>query len=148
MLHWEWPVMPGSINLSHSSLRYPHGINSAEGQEDGKGCLHNICRWTADLWCTGRIPKYASEFQQIGKKSRTAKHFKHSEVMHWFTMPASFSLLCRVASVDDYKENILKWVIQLKTEIWSVSKQRFNKKTTHLYQSDSFENAQMCQASH
>lgn len=47
-------------------------------------------------------------FQQIRKKSRTAKHFKYSEVMHWFTMPASFSLLCRVASVDDYKENILK----------------------------------------
>lgn len=42
--HWEWPVMPGSVNLSHASQRYPHGINGAEGQEDGKGCLRSIWR--------------------------------------------------------------------------------------------------------
>lgn len=46
-LHWECPVMPGPVvNLSHARQRYPQAdsINGAEGQEDGKGCLHNICR--------------------------------------------------------------------------------------------------------
>lgn len=44
ILHWEWPVI--SVNLSHARQRYPHAdsINGAEGQEDGKGCLHNIRR--------------------------------------------------------------------------------------------------------
>lgn len=28
--------------------------------------------------------------------------------MHWFTMPTSFSLWCKVVSVDEYKDNIFQ----------------------------------------
>lgn len=45
-LHRKWPVMPGSVNLSHARQTYPHAdrINGAGGQGDVQGCLHNICR--------------------------------------------------------------------------------------------------------
>lgn len=49
--------------------------------------------------------------------------------------------------MDDYKENI--FLINSNTVKRSdLLPNRFKRKTTHLYNSDSFENAQMCQASH
>lgn len=69
MLHWEWPMMPGSANLSYASQRYPHGINGAESQEDGNGYLQTASRFVMYR----KSSQMCTNFQQVRKKSRTAK---------------------------------------------------------------------------
>lgn len=71
--------------------------------------------------------------------------------MDWFTMPTIFTVWCWLASVDSYEKNFFFYcMIQLKTEFWSGSKQRFKKYNNQptLYQSDSLENSPMCRVSH